>query len=49
MSHALPFFCVLLNRLVSSVIRVRISLTYRAVPYCVELEGSDRADVNFFC
>jgi hypothetical protein len=29
------------------VIRVKISLTYRAVPYCVELEGSDNADVDF--
>ena len=29
------------------MIRVKISLTYRAVPYCVELEGSDKTDVNF--
>jgi hypothetical protein len=29
------------------VIRVKISLTYRAVPYYVELEGSDRTGVNF--
>jgi hypothetical protein len=29
------------------VIRVKISLTYRAVPYCVELEGSDKTDVDF--
>ena len=29
------------------MIRVKISLTYRGVPYSVEIEGSDKTDINF--
>ena len=29
------------------MIRVKINTTYRAVPYCVELENSDKTDLNF--
>lgn len=29
------------------MIRVKISLTYRGIPYSVEIEASDKTDINF--
>ena len=29
------------------MIRVKINLTYRAVPFSIEIEASDKTDVNY--